>query len=69
MRGAKGRRERIVWRSGGRQSREQRAAAGDRHGYAIPATAKTQCSLCYEVRRFLRPYYPRTFGPAELYDE
>jgi hypothetical protein len=41
--------------------------ARDHHGYRIPAFAKTKCSLCYEVRTFLRPFYPQTFGPAELY--
>jgi len=45
------------------------AYARDRHGYTVPATAKTRCSLCYEVRRFLRPHHPETFGPAELYDQ
>jgi hypothetical protein len=38
-----------------------------RHGYRLPAKAKSKCALCYEVRSFLRPWYPDTFGPAEVY--
>jgi hypothetical protein len=41
--------------------------ARDRHGYRIPATAKSKCALCYEVRCFLRRFYPETFGPQEVY--
>jgi hypothetical protein len=27
-----------------------------------------KCNLCWEVRKFLRPYFPNTFGPAEVYN-
>lgn len=27
-----------------------------------------KCNLCWEVRKFLRPCFPETFGPAEIYD-
>ena len=27
-----------------------------------------KCNLCWKVRKFLRPYFPQTFGPAEVYD-
>jgi hypothetical protein len=27
-----------------------------------------KCNLCWEVRKFLRPYFPETFGPGEIYD-
>jgi hypothetical protein len=33
-----------------------------RKGYA------QRCHLCWEVRKFLRPRYPDTFGPAEVYE-
>ena len=38
------------------------------HGYQPAERYKQKCHLCWEVRRFLRPYYPETFGPAEIYD-
>ena len=27
-----------------------------------------KCNFCWEVRKFLRPYFPETFGPAEVYE-
>lgn len=41
--------------------------AADRHGYEVPARAQTKCSLCYQLRKFLRGFYPEVFGPAEVY--
>ncbi len=37
------------------------------HGYRLPARAQSKCSLCYEVRSFLRPHCPELLGPDELY--
>ena len=38
------------------------------HGY-VPAEGYAQkCHLCWETRKFLRPLYPETFGPAEVYE-
>ena len=39
-----------------------------RHGYQERAGYPQKCNLCWEVRKFLRPYFPETFGPAEIYD-
>ncbi|MDH7570995.1 MAG: hypothetical protein QHJ73_15570, partial [Armatimonadota bacterium] len=27
-----------------------------------------KCHLCWETRKFLRTFYPQTFGPAEIYE-
>lgn len=44
-------------------------ALAEQHGYARrPEGYKQKCHLCWEVRKFLRPHYPETFGPAEVYD-
>lgn len=42
--------------------------ARDRHGYVIPDAAVSKCALCYEVRRFLRPYYPDLLVPEVVYE-
>jgi pyruvate-formate lyase-activating enzyme len=41
--------------------------AAEHHGYALPSRERTKCSLCYAVRKFLRPHYPDLLGPAEIY--
>jgi hypothetical protein len=38
------------------------------HGYQQREGYPQKCGLCWEVRKFLRPYYPDTFGPAEIYE-
>jgi Radical SAM superfamily len=38
------------------------------HGFQIPQRARQKCELCYLTRRFLRPFYSDTLGPAEIYD-
>jgi hypothetical protein len=37
-------------------------------GYVPEDGYPQKCNLCWEVRKFLRSYYPETFGPAEIYD-
>lgn len=37
-------------------------------GYKPREGYPQKCNLCWEVRKFLRPYYPKTFGPAEIYE-
>ena len=37
-------------------------------GYQPHEGYPQKCNLCWEVRKFLRPYFPDTFGPAEIYD-
>ncbi len=37
------------------------------HGYAPPPRVTQWCDLCFHVRRFLRPFHPDAFGPAEIY--
>jgi hypothetical protein len=44
-----------------------RLAAAE-HEYVAPATTPQRCHYCFQVRRFLRPYHPEVFGPAEVYD-
>jgi hypothetical protein len=40
-----------------------------RHGY-LPAIGYVNgCHLCYQVRRFLRPYYPDHLAPAHPYTD
>jgi hypothetical protein len=41
--------------------------AHERHGYSVPARARSKCGLCFAVRCFLRPFYPNVIGPAEIY--
>ena len=41
--------------------------ARDEHGFTPPERAHSKCALCYQVRKFLRPFYPDVFGPAEVY--
>ncbi len=36
-------------------------------GYQPLPAYKQKCHLCWETRKFLRPFYPETFGPAEIY--
>ena len=38
------------------------------YGYQPRDGYPQKCNLCWEVRKFLRPYFPETFGPAEVYD-
>ena len=38
------------------------------HGYQARQGYPQKCKLCWEVRKFLRPYFPDTFGPAEIYE-
>jgi len=37
-------------------------------GYKSKERYPQKCNLCWETRKFLRPYYPETFGPGEIYD-
>ncbi len=39
-----------------------------RHGYQARQEYPQKCNLCWEVRKFLRPHFPETFGPAEIYE-
>ena len=39
-----------------------------RHGYKARDGYPQKCNLCWEVRKFLRPHFPDTFGPAEIYE-
>ena len=36
-------------------------------GYKPENGYPQKCNLCWEVRKFLRPYFPGTFGPGEIY--
>jgi hypothetical protein len=38
-----------------------------RHGYVPAGGYLDGCHLCYETRRFLRPYYPYSLAPAHPY--
>ncbi len=38
------------------------------HGYKPKEGYPQKCNLCYEVRKYLRPFFPETFGPAEVYN-
>jgi len=40
----------------------------ERHGYEAPPDFAQKCGMCWEARKFLRPHYPDTFGPAEVYE-
>lgn len=37
-------------------------------GYKLKDGYPQKCNLCWELRKFLRPYYPETFGPSEIYN-
>jgi len=39
------------------------------HGYEPREGYPQKCGMCFEIRRFLRSYYPETFGPAEVYED
>ncbi len=39
-----------------------------KRGYKLKEGYPQKCNLCWELRKFLRPYYPETFGPAEIYN-
>ena len=36
-------------------------------GYQPGEGYPQKCNLCWEIRKFLHPYFPETFGPAEIY--
>ena len=38
------------------------------HGYTPRKEYAQKCHLCWETRKFLRPHFPETFGPAEIYE-
>ena len=38
------------------------------HGYQPRDAYPQKCGLCWEVRKFLRPHFPGTFGPQEIYE-
>ncbi|MDP6053321.1 MAG: radical SAM protein [Candidatus Latescibacteria bacterium] len=38
------------------------------HGYTPRKEYAQKCHLCWETRKFLRSYFPETFGPAEIYE-
>lgn len=38
-----------------------------RHGYSPAGGYVDGCHLCYQMRRFLRPYYPAHLAPARPY--
>ena len=42
-------------------------ALAERHGYVSEASYVDACHLCYQVRRFLHPYYPDELAPAHVY--
>ena len=37
-------------------------------GYKPKEGYPQKCNLCWEVRKFLRRFFPETFGPAEIYN-
>jgi hypothetical protein len=37
-------------------------------GYQPRERYAQKCAMCWELRLFLRPHFPETFGPAEVYD-
>lgn len=38
-------------------------------GYEPRTGYPQKCGMCWELRRFLRPHFPETFGPAEVYED
>ena len=41
--------------------------AAQERGFVAREGYPQKCGLCWEVRKFLRPFYPEVFGPAEIY--
>jgi hypothetical protein len=41
----------------------------EKYGYQRRAAYRQKCALCYELRYFLRPHFPATLGPDEVYCE
>ncbi|MBD3183504.1 4Fe-4S cluster-binding domain-containing protein [Candidatus Poribacteria bacterium] len=39
-----------------------------KYGYKPKEKYPQKCNMCWEARKFLRPYFPETFGPGEIYD-
>lgn len=39
----------------------------EERGYVTRPAYAQKCHLCWELRKFLRPHYPQTIGPAEIY--
>jgi len=37
-------------------------------GYEPKERYPQKCGMCWEIRRFLRPFFPEAFGPAEVYE-
>ena len=37
-------------------------------GYRAKSEYPQKCGLCWEVRKFLRPFYPEVLGPSEVYE-
>jgi hypothetical protein len=37
-------------------------------GYQSRPGYPQKCGMCWDVRKFLRPYFPETLGPAEIYE-
>jgi hypothetical protein len=40
----------------------------EERGYVAADGYPQKCGLCWEARKFLRPFFPETFGPAEVYN-
>ncbi len=40
----------------------------EEYGYQARDGYPQKCGFCWEVRKFLRPFFPDTFGPAEIYE-
>ncbi|MGQ9607713.1 MAG: radical SAM protein [bacterium] len=38
-----------------------------KHDYKLKEGYPQKCNLCWEVRKYLRPFFPETLGPAEIY--
>ena len=41
--------------------------ASREYDFIWPKQVTQTCELCYLTRRFLRPFHPEVFGPAEVY--
>jgi len=39
----------------------------EKRGYRPRKFYPQKCYLCWDIRKFLRPYFPETFGPEEIY--
>ena len=68
----------VQMKKGFRERNELVRAVHDQGPFALLEIAKARgfrprkaypqkCHLCWEVRKFLRPYFPDTFGPEEIY--